>query len=247
MLYVPLAAGICVAGAVSIPLVLFILAVSFVFISRESLVTWWRARARNRKDPDSLRLLITYLALSLLSGAPLLVIWRLYWLIPAGAATILLLLLNTVQAVRREERTIAGEIIAIAGLTMTAPAAHYVASGTLESTAFWLWGLSAAYFASSVFYVKLRVNTINPHREVERRKSWRRCAAYHAFLLTALLIFGFAGELNLFVLVAFTPILVRSFWHLTRPVRKINLRLVGWLEIGYSMVFLLFTTLTFRL
>jgi len=40
--------------------------------------------------------------------------------------------------------------------------------------------------------------------------------------------------------------LIRSFWYLARPVRQINLRMVGWLEVIYSIVFLVFITLTFR-
>ena len=51
----------------------------------------------------------------------------------------------------------------------------------------------------------------------------------------------------LFVLVAFAPVLGRSFWHLARPVEKINLKRIGITEIVYSLVFLVFITLTFRL
>ena len=181
-----------------------------------------------------------------LFALPLFIVWRLYWLTLAGVATLVLLRVNAQQAARRADRTIVGETTAIVGLTLTAPAAHYVATGALEATALWLWALSAAYFASSVFYVKLRVNTINPRKEEARRQSWRRCAAYHAFLLAALLLLALGGGLSLFALAAFCPVLIRSFWYLSRPVRHINLRLVGWLEIVYSVVFLLFTTLTFR-
>jgi hypothetical protein len=53
-----------------------------------------------------------------------------------GAA---LLIFNSQQATRLEERTIAGESLAICGLTLTAPAAYYVASGRWDGTALWLW------------------------------------------------------------------------------------------------------------
>ena len=45
----------------------------------------------------------------------------------------------------------------------------------------------------------------------------------------------------------FAPVLGRSFWHLARPVEKINLKRIGVTEIIYSLVFLVFITLTFRL
>jgi hypothetical protein len=137
-------------------------------------------------------------------------------------------------------------MIAIGGLTATASAAHYAARGVLDVTALWLWSLCALYFASSVFYVKLRVSILNPRMEEARRQSWRRCAFYHAVLLVSLLVLALTGSVSLFVLAAFSPVLMRSFWHLARPARRINLRTVGVLEIVYSLLFLIFTTLTFR-
>ncbi|HSB11024.1 MAG TPA: YwiC-like family protein [Blastocatellia bacterium] len=246
MLYVPLATGVLVAGNLSLRVFLLTLSVTFVFIARESLLVWWRARVRGKRESEAFRFLAIYAMLAGLAASPLFIVWRLYWLIPAGVAVVVLLGINALQATRREDRTIAGETLAIAGLTLTAPAAHYVATGALEVTALWLWALCAAYFASSVFYVKLRVNTINPKKEEARRQSWRRCAFYHASLLAALLLLAMGGSLSMFALAAFAPVLIRSFWYLTRPVRYINLRLVGWLEIVYSVVFLVFTTLTFR-
>jgi hypothetical protein len=246
MLYVPLAVGALVAWRFSLPLLLFALSVSFLFIARESFVGWTRARSRNRADDHARLLAVIYFMLAAVFGAPLVMFEKLYWLAPAGAAMLALMIANAQQAMHREDRTIAGETMAIAGLTMTAPAAYYVATGRLEVTEIWLWLLCALYFASSVFYVKLRVNTINPRREEARLQSWRRCVLYHAFLLGSLVLFSITGSSSLFALAAFLPVLIRSFWYLARPVRQINLRMVGWLEVIYSIVFLIFITLTFR-
>jgi hypothetical protein len=164
-----------------------------------------------------------------------------------GVAALVLLAINARQAVLREDRTIGGEMMAIAGLTLAAPAAYYAARGAFDLTALWLWVLCAVYFASSVFYVKLRVSTINPRNDETRRQSWFRCAFYHSFLLASLLVLALTGSLNLFAFAAFAPVLTRSFWYLARPVRQINLRRVGWIEVAYSLLFLIFTTLTFRL
>jgi hypothetical protein len=246
MLYVPFAVGMLVARSISLREFFLLLSVTFVFIARESLLSWWRSRSRGERDGEALKYLAIYLLLGGMFATPLLVVWRLYWLAPVAIGTLLLLAFNARQAIQREDRTIAGEIIAIVGLTLTAPAAHYVARGTLDITALWLWALCAMYFASSVFYVKLRVSTLNPRKERERRESWRRCALYHGLLLALLLLMALGGSVSLLVLVAFAPALMRSLWYLTKPVRRINLRLVGWLEVGYSVVFLVFITLTFR-
>jgi hypothetical protein len=246
MLYVPLAVGALVASSAPLRLVLLALSVTFVFIARESLLIWWRARSRGQQNDQARRFMLSYLALAWVFGAPLLLVYHLHWFFATALGALVLLAVNARQAVRHEDRTIGGEMMAIAGLTLTAPAAYYAASGTFDATALWLWALCALYFASSVFYVKLRVSTINPRLNEARRQSWWRCAFFHAFLLASLLILSLTGSLNLFALAAFSPVLIRSFWHLARPVRRINLRKVGWLEIVYSVVFLIFTTLTFR-
>jgi hypothetical protein len=247
MLYVPFVVGALVAAEVNLRVVWLLFSTSFLFIARESLLAWRRARHRHQPSRDAFKTLTVYALLAAAFGLPLLLAYRLYWLLPLGAATAGLMVYNAEQATRREDRTVTAEILAILGMTLTAPAAYYAARGALDATAGWLWALCALYFTSSVFYVKLRVHWLNKRKAEQRRLSWRRCAVYHATLLAALAAFAAAGNLNLLALVAFAPVLGRSFWHLARPVEKINLRRIGFTEIAYALVFLVFITLTFRL
>ena len=245
MLYVSFMVGTLVASSTNIRVLLLFMSVTFVFIGRESFLAWWRARSRGRTDNSSREFMSAYFALGALSAAPLVFIYHLYWLAAFGFVAVFLLAANARQAVRREDRTIGSEIMAIAGLTLSAPAAYYVSRNAFESAALWLWLLCALYFVSSVFYVKLRVNTINPRNEgVRKRSSWG-CGIYHSVLLAALVILALTDSLNVFALAAFAPVLLRSFWRLASPIRRVNLRRVGWLEVVYSIVFLVFTTLAF--
>lgn len=247
MLYVPFVVGALVGNALNLGVVLLFFSTSFLFIARESLLVWRRARHRGQPHKAAIKTLVIYTLLAGLSGAPLVLIYHLYWLMLPGAATLWLLIFNAEQATRREDRTIAGEVMAILGLTLTAPAAYYVARGAWDATALWLWALCALYFTSSVFYVKLRVHWLNKRKTEQRRQSWRRCAVYHLFLLAAMLGFAATGNLSLLALVAFAPVLSRSFWHLLKPAERINLKRIGVTEIVYSLIFLVFITLTFRL
>jgi len=246
MLYVPLAAGALVAGSFPIRLLLLILSATLVFVARESLIGWVRAWKRRRPVEEPRNRAILYLALGAVAGAPLLIVGKLYWLAAMGLAAATLLAFNTIQSIRREDRTIAGEIIAIAGLTLTAPAAYYVAGGSWDVTALWLWMLCALYFASSVFYVKARVHALNPRQRQLAVRARRSCTVYHAVLALVLLILALTCRLDTFVLIAFSPIMVRSFWYLARPSNRVNLRRVGVIELMHSAIFLLFVTLTFR-
>jgi hypothetical protein len=167
-------------------------------------------------------------------------------LIPLGLVGAALLLINGLQATRMEERATVSEVMAIGGLTMTAPATYYAASGRWEITAFWLWLMSALYMASSVFYIKLRVYRLNPRKQAEQRQALRSCAFYHSFLIIALPTLIFAGSLSLFAVIAFAPALARTFWGMFAPKTKVNLTRAGILEIAYSLVFLVFAALGFR-
>ena len=246
MLYVPFALGVAVAGRVNWPALLLLLSATAVFISRESLLVYWRAHARGRDAAEAGRTLLLYLTLAAAFGTPLIFAYKLFRLIPLGLIGAALLLINGKQATRMEERGTTGEIMAIIGLTMTAPAAYYAASGRREMTAFWLWLLSALYMASSVFYIKLRVYRLNPRKQAEQRLALRSCAFYHSFLIVALPALIFAGSLGIFAFIAFTPALVRTIWGMFRPKTKVNLVRAGILEIAYSLVFLVCGALGFR-
>jgi hypothetical protein len=246
MLYVPFALGVAVAGRINGAAWLLLLATTALFIARESLLVWWRARRRGREAVDAGRLLLVYLALAAVAGLPLLFVWRLGWLVPMGLAGVLLLIINGQQAAQLEERSLGNELLAICGLTLTAPASYYVARGRWDATAWWLWLLSACYFASSVFYIKLRIYTLNPRKQVEQQRARRLCAWYHSLLLVALLALLLAGKLSLWVLLAFAPALWRAFWRVFRPVQQINLARAGVLEIIYSLIFLLGVWLSLR-
>lgn len=246
MVYVPFAIGALVAGSFSLRVALAGLAVTFLFISRESLLLWWRARSRGQKGIEPRKIMLIYMGAAAAAGLPLIIYYKLFWLAPLGMLTLALLVFNAQQALKREDRSISGETMAILGMTLSAPTAYYAACGSWDGTALWLWAMCALYFTSSIFYVKLRVYSLNRRRKQAERNSWRMCAVYHLFLLTALTIFAITGSLNLSALIAFAPALARSFWQLAKPAADLNLRLIGVMEIVYSLVFLVFITITFR-
>lgn len=249
MFYVPFLLGVLVAGRLSLPVLWLLLATTALFIARESLLVWWRARARGRQTPTSIqagRLLLLYFAVAAICGAPLILVYEFYWLLLPALLGAALLAINGKQATQFEDRSVQGEVMAIAGLTMTAPAAYCVAHGQWSQTAWWLWAISAAYFASSVFYVKLRVTSLHAKQPDDKRRARWQCIGYHAFLLVSLLALAVTRSLPLFVLIAFAPVLGRTVWGLLKPAESLNLKRIGVTEIVYSVIFLIFTTLTFR-
>ena len=246
MLYVPLVAGALVAGAGGWRFALLTAAVTFLFVGRESVLRLWRARARGRSDRDSLRRVCVYLLLASASGAPLIWVWRLRWMAALGGAALALLAWNAVQVVRREERTMFTEVLGIAGLTLTAPAAHYAGRMEWTSTAWWLWCLHALYFSGSVFYVRLRVRAAHPKGAGDLTSIRWLCGAYHLVLLPAVVVVPDMGASRLLLMAAYLPVIARAVWHVARPGTRLSLRRIGRLEIVYSLVFLGFVVAAFR-
>src|SRR5262245_2530542 len=240
MLYVPFLVG-ALAGSSSssspFQLLLLLLSATFVFIARQSFVEWRIALSRGLPGAAARRTLLVYAGLGGALGVPLVFLYQRVWLVPAVIFSTALLALNSWQAVRREDRTIIGEMIAIVGLTLTAPAAYYVCRGELNGSAWLLWALCILYFAASVFYVKLRVHSLNRRREGLRKRARRYCALYHLFLIAALVLLGITGSTSVLVLVAFAPVLAKTVLQLAKPSRQISLRQIGVLEIVYSVVF----------
>jgi hypothetical protein len=245
MLYTPLVLGIAAAGRVPWTVLLVVAAATLVFTGRESLAAWARARRQGREPERALRVVLAQLVFAAACGAVLVWRERLLGLVPLAGVALVLFAIHFAQLRRREQRTFEAEILGIIGLTLTAPAAYYVARGSWTGTAVWLWALCVLYFASSVFYVKLRVLSLQPRKDRERRDMRAGAIAYHALLLIALVGLTVARRLPVLALVAFVPVLARTAWSLGRPVRPVNLRRVGGLEILYSVNFLVFTALAF--
>ena len=246
MLYVPFALGVGVAGRVSWALLWLLAGVTALFFARESLIRLRRARRHRRADSALRRALAVELGVLAFVGVVLVVGRRLYGLLPIGAAAGILLASNLERAEQREERGLGPELLAILGLVMTAPAAHYTALGVWQAQAVWLWGVCLLYFASSVFHVKSTVLAVLPQRRAEYRRMRGLSIAYHLGLLALVAGLVATRRAHPFLLAAFLPILARTTWSLLRPPVRLDLKRTGVLEIVYSLALLLFAGLAFR-
>ncbi|MDP6040838.1 MAG: YwiC-like family protein, partial [Candidatus Latescibacteria bacterium] len=112
---------------------------------------------------------------------------------------------------KRVDRTLSGEMMAIAGLALTAPAASVVGMGELTQTGIGLWGLFVLFFCSSVFYVKMRIEAVRIKAGVgwaDRLRLGSGLLVYHAILLINLLTFVRLSEMGIFLLIGFIPVFI---------------------------------------
>jgi len=162
--------------------------------------------------------------------------WRnldLLWI--GSAAAVAFLLQSAMKRIWRGART-APQMIGAAGLTSTAPAAFYVVTGRLDTTAWALWAANLLFAMNQIQFVQLRIHAA---RAADRRE---KVSAGRWFLAGQIAVIAIAAVCigNLFpwyAAIAFLPILIRGFaWFAARPA-PLAVHALGKSELIYAAVF----------
>jgi hypothetical protein len=213
ILLIPFATAVGVAGVWNLPVALLLASVLCFYVARTSYLK------------QNYRWTAILLAGSLASTAPLLLIWRLWWLAAFGAVA-------TPLAFRKTERSVVMQLLAVCGLTLTAPAAWYAATGKLD---YRLWLLNVLYFTGGVFYVKMHVAAAIARRPAQR--------------LATMIYYGALAVVAAFwwpVGLAFVPVIVRAFVGVARLSPALRIKRLGWTEVAHSLVFAVVLVAIFR-
>jgi len=156
MLYVPLFTALIGLHASFDMALLLMLTVTGAFLAQHTTILFIQDRAAKGTG----LWLVIYAVAFVFGAAVLLSIYTLLDLIYIGIPTAIALtwlFIRSRYSRKRIDRTFTGEILAISGLTLTAPAAVIVATGHLSQTAIGISGLNMLFFASSVLFVKMRI------------------------------------------------------------------------------------------
>lgn len=209
---IPFATAVGVAGIWNLPVALLLVGVLCFYIARTSFLK------------QNYRWTVALLAGSAACVLPLLFVWKLWWLAAFGVVAAPL-------AFRKTERSITMQLLAVAGLALTAPAAWYVATGQLD---YRLWLLNVLYFAGGIFYVKMHVATA-----MERKPAGRGPVVIYHAALAGILAWWPVG-------LVFVPVIVRAFVGAARVSPVLRIKRLGWTEVAYSVVFAVSLVLALR-
>jgi hypothetical protein len=250
VLFAAFLAGLGVAGRVGIPVLLLFLAITALVCLTAPLGLLIRrgqgdgqAAERGRAG----RWLAVHGVVALAAGLPLILAYEMRFLLGFAAAGAGFLLLRVLLVRGQTDRTLAGELAGTAGLALVGPATHAVARGGVESAGLILWPCLTLFFASGVFYVRMRIRGMRAARRGETGPlpALRECVVYHGALLAGLPLLAAAGVISWPVLLAFAPALWRAAAGVRRRAAPLDLRRLGWSEVALTAVFLVLFVLTY--
>lgn len=250
MLIAPLVTGIGVAGMFSADIALFALTEFGFFLLRFPLMLALKSRAPDA-SAFALRWSVVYAALTLISGAILLLSTRIWILVGLGALGFATLVLYLWLAARRAEMTIWGEWTGIVGLALGAPGVYVVAKGALDATAVALYVVNLLYFGGTVLYIKFKVReqpriVLSPPSLPARLWAGRGSILYHAIVAALVAIFAAMDWLPALVPIAFILPMCKVIGGVLNKPERLNIGRLGFIELGFTVAFLVIVLAAFR-
>jgi hypothetical protein len=245
VLYGSLLVGLGVAGRLTVPVLLLFVGVTAWAFANGPITLLARPAAgpgQVGRQRQALLWLLAYGAVAAAALVPLIALYRMTFLLPFGMAALFFVVVRVYQLRERDERTLGGELIGMAGLTMTAAAAHAVAAEAAQPLGAMLWGLCLLYFGSGIFYVRMRVQGMLAARQgapASANRAILPCILYHALLLIVMPLLAAAGIIPWAILLAFALPIWRAAAGLRRHEARLDLKRLGWSEVALTSGFVL--------
>jgi hypothetical protein len=143
--------------------------------------------------------------------------------------------------VRFFQKTLASDLVAVAGLTLGASAMYYTAVARIDKTALSLWTLNFLFFGGSVFYVHMKLHASGLKKDTltfsEKFSVGKWNVLYHLVLViivVALTTAHFAPQL---AILAFVPVIIHAIIGTIRLSSKVRYKALGYALLAQSVFF----------
>jgi hypothetical protein len=247
MLLVPWAIGCGVARQTDVKELLLFVAMLMFFLAQNQISNWRRLRFAISPDPLAFarvrNLFLIFSVGGIGAALPLITLYHLTALFYFGVIAAALLIVTMILVDRKLDRSLAGQVLASAGLSMSAPLAYFVARGELERTAFELWALNFLFFLGGVFYVQLKIDALVGKAELRSLVAKIKFAAPVLTLDATFLTLAFftlqLGSISPWIILAFVPTTFQAIVGTLRLNHPAKLKRVGVISTVHSTLFAL--------
>lgn len=171
--------------------------------------------------------------------------WRGLGLI--GAAAALAFSLQVLLRKLSRRLRLISQVVGAAGLTSTAAAAYYLATGRLDLSALVLWALNFVFAAGQLQYVHLRIHENRWDTFIERLEAAPGFFAMQLLLMLAVDFAVFARFLPILTILVILPALWRGFYWYFEGAKPLDVHRLGWQEMRQGALFGVLLILAFRL
>lgn len=138
-------------------------------------------------------------------------------------------------------KNIIGDLLAIAGLTLTAPLGFYAVGRTQHSVAFLLWSIHFLYFSGSVFYVYMKISV---HAARGRKLTFRNKISFGKYSI-GYIVFSFALLVSLYanaiislaVVLAFVLLALQFIYGTITLSDNVDFKKLGFALLGHSIFY----------
>jgi hypothetical protein len=241
--------GAFVSGVFRWPVLLVCAASFLVFLAMQGLKQLARGY-RNRDHGIPLRVpwpSVAFLTGAAFLGGVALIGWDLEVLLLWGGISLVLTLMYAWVLFNRKERTVLGEWIGIAGLTVSTAVVWSAGTGTLEKEALLLWVVAFLYFGGTVPYVKLRVKQMKSEglSLSARFEIAQPALVYTAISLVAVDLAAYQRLVPWLVAVPFALSLAKVVWAVFESRGPKKIAHIGYSEAVFSTLFAILTIAAF--
>ena len=243
LLLIPLITGACAGLAVQrnwLSLALFTVAALALFWIRtpvESALGTSPMRAQSVAETNWLLLAIAVLGSTAMACTTVLLLEGDDRLLVLGAAAALAFIAQAAVKKLGRGARMASQLIGSIGLTLTAPAAWYVVTQRLDTTALGLWLVNWIFAGNQIHFVQLRIHAA---RAATRQEKVRRGRGFliGQFAMSAALLAAWRLHLvPALALLAFVPLLVRGLLWFKAGARPLVVKRLGWTELVHGVSF----------
>lgn len=244
LLFVPLVTGAAVGThsfAAAAAVLLFAIAALSLFWLRTPVESWIGAGPLRAQSSDELRAVITTAAI--LSSVSAVCLTALFWggrrfeLLVLGGIAALAFAVQAGLKLLGRRYYMAAQIIGALGLTATAPAAYFVATGKLNATAVALWLANWAFAGNQIHFVQLRIHSARLSQARDKLRNGCTFFIGQLLMLVGLLAASRIELRSALALLAFVPALVRGFLWFIPGHKPLQVKRLGWTELVYGMSF----------